>query len=402
MSGGMLPISLPLPGAFFRPTPSINLIPIDPSHAMISILFIDTERVWRGGQDQLLSLILGLHRRGHRVHLACHPNTLLEERARNAGIFIYPLSMCSEIGPIALLRLASILRKVRPDILAFNTPKPILLGSLVSHFIPVRARIIFRRVSFPLRKNFFTRLKYKWGIHRIIAISESIRCQLYADGVPLSRIKTIYEGLDISGFAQGGITRTRHPNDPIVIGCVAHLSPEKGLEYLMHAASLIPEVRTRARFVIVGDGQCRQDLEKQVRELGLENCFQFVGFQHQTSEYLLSFDIFVLPSLSEGLSSAILSAMASSLPVVATRVGGIPELIRHEEEGLLVPPGDPMALAEALGRLCNESETRLLMGRKGKARVEEFFTLQRKILETEKLCESLIRESAQTSHEAHP
>jgi glycosyltransferase involved in cell wall biosynthesis len=88
--------------------------------------------------------------------------------------------------------------------------------------------------------------------------------------------------------------------------------------------------------------------------------------------------------------------MATSLPVVATRVGGIPELIRNEEEGLLVPPGDPVALAEALGRLCNESDTRRFMGRKGRARVEEFFTLQRKILETEKLCEMLIGEITRT------
>jgi L-malate glycosyltransferase len=361
---------------------------------MISFLFIDTERVWRGGQDQLLSLILGLHGRGHRIHLACYPGTLLEERARNAGICINPFSMRSEIGPFAFISLASILSKVRPDILAFNTPKAILLGSMVSHFIPVRARIIFRRVSFPLRKNLFTRLKYKWGIHRIIAISESIRCQLYADGIPLSRIKTIYEGLDISGFAQEKSMKAGRSDDPIVIGCVAHLSPEKGVDYLIRAASLMPDVRTRARFIIVGDGRCRQDLEKQARELGLKDCFQFVGFQDHTAAFLLSFDIFVLPSLSEGLSSAILSAMASSLPVVATRVGGIPELIRNEEEGLLVPPGDPAALAEALVHLCNNSEMRLLMGRKGRARVEEYFTLQRKIIETEKLCESLIRQSA--------
>lgn len=368
---------------------------------MISFLFVDTERVWRGGQDQLLSLILGLHKRGHRVHLACYPGTLLEERARNAGILINPFSMRSEIGPIAFFSLVSILRRVRPDIIAFNTPKPILLGSLISHFIPVRARIIFRRVSFPLRKNLFTRLKYNWGIRCIVAISESISCQLHADGVPLSRIKIIYEGLDISGFPRAGTPGTRRPDDPIVIGCVAHLSPEKGLNYLIHAASLIPEVRSRMRFVIVGDGKCRPDLEKDVRERGLEGCFHFAGFQDQTSRHLLSFDIFVLPSLSEGLSSAILSAMASSLPVVATHVGGIPELIRNEEEGLLVPSGDPVALAQALRRLCNEPETRLRMGRKGRARVEEFFTLQRKILETEKLCESLIQESARISRVAH-
>jgi glycosyltransferase involved in cell wall biosynthesis len=369
---------------------------------MISFLFIDTERVWRGGQDQLLSLILGLHKRGHKVTLACYQGTLLEERARHAGILISLFAMRSEIGPIALFHLACILRKVRPDILAFNTPKPILIGSLVSRFFKVRARIIFRRVSFPLHKNFVTRLKYNWGIHCIIAISESIRCQLHSNGIPLSRIKKIYEGLDISSFPKAEPPATRRLDDRVVVGCLAHLSPEKGLNYLIEAASLIEEARTRIRFVIVGDGKCREDLENQVRQHQLENSFHFAGFQEQTSRYLLSFDVFVLPSLSEGLSSAILSAMASSLPVVATDVGGIPELIRNEEEGLLVPPGDPAALARALRRLCNEPQTRLQMGKKGRIRVEELFTLERKIIETEKLCELLIDESAKTQKESDP
>jgi L-malate glycosyltransferase len=368
---------------------------------MISFLFVDTERVWRGGQDQLLTLLMGLRQRGHTVHLACYPGTLLEERARSVGINIHPFAMRSEIGPIAFYRLMAILWRARADIIAFNTPKPILLGNLASHFIGVRARIIFRRVSFPLRNGFMTHIKYNWGINCIIAISESIRCQLQACGVHPSRIKTIYEGLDLSCFPKREKSGTRRFDDPIVIGTVAHLSPEKGLSHLIEAASLISDARAQMRFIIVGEGECKQDLEKHVRERGLEDCFHFAGFQHQTSKYLDSFDIFVLPSLSEGLSSSILSAMATSLPVIATDVGGIPELIRHEEEGLLVSPADPISLAQAIERLCNDPEARLRMGRKGRERVEELFTLQRKILETELLCESLIRQSAQISRAAH-
>jgi glycosyltransferase involved in cell wall biosynthesis len=181
------------------------------------------------------------------------------------------------------------------------------------------------------------------------------------------------------------------PGEPVVIGTIAHLSSEKGINHLIEAAALIPDVHSRMRFVVVGDGSLRGELQRQVRAANLETCFQFAGFQENTGGHLASFDIFVLPSLSEGLSSSILSAMASSLPVVATRVGGIPELVRHGDNGLLVPPADPPALAQALKCLAETPSERLRMGQRGRARMETEFTLERKILETERLCYSLLQ-----------
>jgi hypothetical protein len=131
---------------------------------MMSFLFVDTEPVWRGGQDQLLTLLRGLIVRGHRLHLVCHPQTLLEERAREAGVTVHPLAIRSEISMSLFFHMREILSRAHPDILAFNTPRPILLGNLASRFSGVQARIIFRRVNFPLRKNWITRLKYNWGI----------------------------------------------------------------------------------------------------------------------------------------------------------------------------------------------------------------------------------------------
>ncbi len=368
---------------------------------MMSFLFVDTEPVWRGGQDQLLTLLRGLIPRGHRVHLICHPKTLLEERAREAGVTVHPISIRSEISLIAFMRILGILARVRPQILAFNTPRPILLGNLASRLIGVRARIIFRRVNFPLRKNLITRLKYNWGIDCIVTVSESIREQLQADGVSRARIRTIYEGMDLSPFPRRESPQPHGRGEPAVVGTVAHFSPEKGLRYLVEAASLIPDVHSRMRFMLVGDGECRVDLENQVREYGLEDCFHFAGFQKRPAPYLSSFDYFVLPSLSEGLSSAILSAMAASLPVIATNVGGIPELIRHEENGLLVPPADAVALAQAIQRLGDYPAEAFDMGRRGRLRAERQFTLQRMILQVEELCSSFLDPPAPVSGAAH-
>ena len=258
----------------------------------------------------------------------------------------------------------------------------------------MRARIIFRRVNFPLRKGPMTRLKYNWGIHCIIAISESIKAQLKADGVEPARISTVYEGLDLEGCEPRRSPITRAPGEPLLMGTVAHLSAEKGLTYLIQAAALIPEVHSKMRFVVVGDGRCRKELEDLVRARKLEKCFRFEGFQEQTNQYFESFDIFILPSLSEGLSSSILTAMAMALPVIATRVGGIPELISDGENGLLVRPADAAALAQAIRRLAANPEERFRMGQLGRVRMEKQFTLQRKIDETELLCESLLKKPA--------
>jgi glycosyltransferase involved in cell wall biosynthesis len=369
--------------------------------SMASFLFIDSEHVWRGGQDQLLSLLRGLSGRGHELHLICHPQTLLEERARALGLSVFPLAIRSEIGPFAFWRLAALLRKIRPDILAFNTPRPILVANLASRLAPVRARIIFRRVSFPLRRNPFTKLKYSWGIDWIVAISESIRQQLELSGLPGRRIKIIYEGLDLSLYPRRPKTGTPPGAKPVTVGTVAHLSAEKGLSSLIEAAARIPDVRSRMRFIVVGEGEIRRDLERETHARGMEECFQFVGFQSQVAQFLSAFDIFVLPSLSEGLSSAILAAMASSLPVVATHVGGIPELVRHGENGILVSPGDSGALARAIDRLADNPEERLRMGEMGRLLVEKHFTLERKILETEELFLSLLRQPASVSRAAH-
>jgi len=360
------------------------------TNSRLSFLFIDSERRWRGGQAQLITLLEGLHRRDHTIHLVCFPKTSLEERAVQLGISVYPIAIWSEMGLISLVRLFFKIRKIRPDILAFNTPKPILMGTLAARFAPVGAAIVFRRVSFPLRNNFTSRLKYTWGLDCIVAISRSIKLQLQAGGIPESLVDIIYEGIDLNPYPTEVRSEKHQKSAHITVGTVSHLSSEKGLNYLIEAASLIPDVAQRIRFIIVGEGNCRRELEELVHEKGLDNCFQFLGFRADSHLMMKDFDLFVLPSLSEGLPSAIMEAMANSLPVVGSDVGGIPELIENGHNGLLVPPADPEKLARAIQQLAEDSETLTRMGDRGRQRVEEKFTLERKIEETENLCHTLL------------
>lgn len=364
---------------------------------MVSFLFIDSERDWRGGQTQLYTLMQGLQERGHSIHLVCPPQTPLETRARNLGISVHPAAIRSELGLVFMLRLFFIIRSVRPGILAFNTPKPILMGTLASRFVHTGARIIFRRVDFPLKSGFLSRMKYVWGIDCIISISNSIKFRLQSGGIPETLIRTIYEGIDLSLYPASPGPGNRAPDEPAVIGTVSHLSHEKGMIYLIEAAALIPDVQRRMRFVVVGDGACRSELQELVRKKGLEPCFQFLGFRSDSHLLMKSFDIFVLPSVSEGLSSSIIEAMASSLPVIGSRVGGIPELVLHGKTGLLVNPADPQELAHAIQHLALNPETSRQMGQRGRKRVEEEFGMERKIEETERLCLSLVNGSTAPS-----
>jgi glycosyltransferase involved in cell wall biosynthesis len=331
-----------------------------------------------------------LHQRGHKIHLVCFPGTSLEAKAKNLDVFVYPIAIRSEAGLISFLRLISVLRSVNPDILAFNTPKPIFIGNLASRFARVGARIIFRRVSFPLRNRHISRIKYTWDIDSVIAISGSIRTQLIECGIPAPLVKTIYEGIDLSLYPKQAELDRPSPTEPVRVGTVSSLSPEKGLSYLIEAASLIPHVKDRVRFDIVGDGSCRMELEELVRKKELEDCIQFLGFRADIQTLMKDFDLFVLPSLSEGLSSAIMEAMASSLPVIASNVGGIPELVQNGDNGLLVRPADPESLARAVMQLAENPETLRQMGIRGRERVEEKFTLDRKVQETEELCCTLV------------
>jgi len=133
----------------------------------------------------------------------------------------------------------------------------------------------------------------------------------------------------------------------------------------------------------------------------LKDIFDFAGFHSDISPFMKSFDMFVLPSLSEGLSSAILEAMAASLPIIATEVGGIPELVTSRDNGLLVAPADPAALALAIRQLADHPEESLRMGQRGRERMEAQFTIERKISETEQLCGLLLQGQARASRSAH-
>ena len=355
----------------------------------LKILYVDTEEVWRGGQEQVFTLMLGIKERHHQVCLASPGDSPLSVRARERGIETVPFRQRNELSLSAVLKLWVFLRNREFDIVYVNTPRAIFSGGLASRLAGVPLRICSRRVNFPL-KSPLSRLKYNWFQERVVTVSLSIQETLIEGGVRPDLIQVIYEGVDLDWIDAHQSNSTLAVGERLKVGTVAYLSPEKGHHVLLEAAARIVSRFPEVVFVLVGKGELMSELRDKIRELDIEGHVLLTGFRDDSETLMKEFDIFCLPSLSEGLSSAILVAMASSLPVVATQVGGIPELVVDGETGLLVPANDARQLAAALGQVLESQSLRRRLGQAGRRRVEQEFMLQRKLDETEQLYLSLL------------
>ena len=350
----------------------------------LRILYLDTETFWRGGQEQLFSLMVGIRERGYAVELAAPLRSPLVNRAGEAGITTHNFSQRSELSLRAVWRLARILRLRKVDVIHYNTPRSLLAGKLAALLSGVSILVASRRVNFPLRFP-FSRVKYNWFLDRVVTVSKSIQRTLVQGGVRPERVTVIYEGVDLPSIDQLPPTSVLPEKSGLVVGVVAHLSPEKGHLTVLKAAARLRERFPDVTYVFVGGGERRPMLEEWARALNVADRVLFTGFRKDSDAMMREFDVFCLASLSEGLSSARLAAMAQTLPVVATRVGGIPELVSDGSTGLLVPAGRPEELAEALARVLSSSSLRRRMRAAGRQRVARHFTLERKLDETERL-----------------
>lgn len=228
---------------------------------------------------------------------------------------------------------------------------------------------------------------------------ETLEFAARREGVRLKRATVIPNGIDLSDW--GGLPSKEAardaldlPRDALVIGAIGRLHEQKGHVHLLDAARRIADAFPRAVFPIAGYGPLRESLAARARELGLADKVRFLGYRQDVKTILAALDVFVLPSLWEGMSNAVLEAMAAARPVVATAIDGNIEQVVPNETGLLVPPGDAAALADALIELCRRPETLHAMGTRGRERVEKIFPLERMTDATIDLYARLLEEKA--------
>lgn len=218
--------------------------------------------------------------------------------------------------------------------------------------------------------------------NKIITVSNSIKDEIVKKlTLPLDNFITIYNGIDLSRFRDmtQDLTLKRHINiEPtsLMVGSIGGLRPVKDYGTLLESMPIVIQEFPEAKFVIVGDGPLKESLELKVKSSKLEKNVTFLGWRRDIPQILSDFDIFVLSSLTEGISISILEAMAMGKPVVATDVGGNPEVVEDDKTGFLAPQGDFQGLANAIIKLLKDKELREAMGRSGRRRVEEKFSLQ--------------------------
>jgi len=351
----------------------------------LSLFQIDAGKEWRGGQRQSLFLAKELKRRGLPFFFIVQPESPLHQKACEAELPVLPFKMRNEFDLPAILRLAWAMKRKKCLLVHFHDAHSAAVGSVAASLAKVPFRIITRRVDFPLKKNYFSRRKYMKNIDVIIAISEGVKKVLVEGGVDPENVEVISSGIDFSSFEEDSSALTSKDYlhrefsfavDDYLVGIVAHLADHKGHQYLIQATKILKQQAPKIKTIIVGEGPLSMELDRQAKELDVEDIVFFLGFRKDIPKILSSLDLFVLSSHLEGMGSSILDAMASRLPVVATKVGGIPEVVINGETGLLVPPRNPSALARAILMLYSNKTLASRLGQKGYELVHRKFSAE--------------------------
>jgi len=340
----------------------------------VKILHVDTERGFRGGEQQLLYLVEGLAKRGVEQAVACRAGEELERRCRELGVEVFPLKGNQTSD---LFRLGAIGKKF--DAVHAHAAKAHTVAALSKtfHKKPV---IYTRRVDYPPKKNFLTLLKYK-KTTTVVAVAKGVKKILEEDVPFLSgKVEVIYSAVDPSlekrvNFQKVERIKRKLKGEPL-IGTFAALTPQKDIPTLIKAAELTLKEFPKARFVVFGEGKLRRKLESLIRKKGLNNRFLLYGFVKDVQNYMKALDLFVLSSQNEGIGSVILTAMILKVPVVVTNVGGLSEIVINNQTGLLVPPKSPEKLAEAIKRLLKEPKLAAELTEKARALTLERFTVE--------------------------
>jgi glycosyltransferase involved in cell wall biosynthesis len=307
------------------------------------------------------------------------------------GLELVPLAPRSEMDLTAAWRLARVIKKLQPDVIHAHDAHGVAMASLALSLGAASAGngepplIVSRRVDFHLRGNSFSRWKHR-QVDCFIAASEAIRQMLVADGVPDERTVTVHEGIDVEHVRAVPAVNVHEtfflPHNAPVVGNIAALVPHKGQRHLIEAAHIVVQRLPDVRFVILGEGELREQLERLVRDYHLEKHVLLPGFRTDVLGCLKSFDLFVMSSVTEGLGTSLLDAMACSRPIIATRAGGIPEVVEDGVTGVLVSPRDHKAMADAIVTLVEDRSRRAAMGDAGLDRVNARFTVERMVAGT--------------------
>ncbi len=339
-----------------------------------------------GAENMIVNLAKSLDKLGHRSTLGVfynvhRPNQDLAEVAQDAGIPVEKIVCSGRMNWDAVRAIIDCARRHEIDIIHAHGYKADAYALAARR--QIRVPLVSTCHNWPL-DSFSLRVYQLLDVlclrhfDRAVAVSADVAAILRRFGVPKDKIITIPNGVNISLFqaARPTVAETFRKRNGLIVGTAAQLTPKKGQEYLLRAAPEILAQFPDTVFLFAGDGPARKDLETLAQQLGIGESVLFLGQRRDMPALYASMDIFVLPSLEEGMPMVILEALASRKPVVATPVGDIPKLILHEQTGLLVRPKEVGDLREAMLRLLSDAELRARLGRDGGDWVGKHFSAE--------------------------
>lgn len=362
--------------------------------SLLTIAHVDAERAFSGGEVQVFLLMEGLRQRGHRSVIVCPPESRCADAAHERGFEVIAVRLASELDLASVVRLRKELVRLRPNLVHLHTGRATWLGALSARLAEIPS-ITTRRMDREVKRNWRTRLVYGELVARAVAISPAVEACLRAGGVAPEKTVTIPSSVDPLALqpksSRALVRRALEVGETdLVLLAAAALVPRKGLDVLIDALALLASRSLTPRTWIAGEGPERTALEARCDRAGID--VRFLGARTDVPDLLAAADVFVLPSRREGLGIAALEAMALARPVVASRVGGLADAVVDGRTGILVPPGDAIALADAIERLLRDEALRTALGRAGPARVAEGFLAEQMVVAYERLYHEVLAE----------
>lgn len=350
---------------------------------MIKVLHVLSDTNIGGAGRYLFNLISSQDNNRLEVIVACPGGGELERQLKSQGVKVFTLEggeRSINLGQVK--ELLKIISREKIDIVHTHASFAGRIAAKLAGCKVVMTRHGLGSGEHGLIKRTATRLLSNLFTDHIIAISRAVKISLIESGVPADMTTIIHNGIDLSKFDNVlPILRKELglDSDIPVIGMVARLVPEKGYEYAINAFYQVLKVYSSARLVIVGDGPLKRHLKNICVKLGIKDKIFFLGYRRQVENIVADFDVFILPSISEGLGLALLEAMALRKPVVASEVGGIPEVVKNNVNGLLVPPGNDRYLADRIIEVLSNNVMSKAMGIEAQKTVSERFSSQNMI-----------------------
>lgn len=328
----------------------------------MKVLHISSEPEWRGGEQQLAYLVDELYKNNVQQWILCLEGSSLHNYCKKKHLthFTFSRGLLHQIR--AAKQVKNICQKYMIELIHIHDSHAHNFAVLAADiFFNPTPLVLSRKVAFPISRNWFSRYKYNHKkIKAIICVSEAVKNILSEDIRNKSKLCTIYDCVDLNNFSGGrsGTLRKQHNigENELIIGNIAALTSEKDHITFINTAEVLIKKDVKAMFILVGTGNERNPLELLIKQKGLHDKIIFHGFALDISAVLRDLDIFLFTSRKEGLGSILLASFAARIPVVAAQTGGIPELVKHNETGLLAPIGDATRLAENIISLIKSPE----------------------------------------------